>query len=219
MKEAITIISIISTLSINLFKATIEQSQNKVFPPSTIINTSVDKDVKEDNQQKNLSESREAINTNINDQKIDENNIDHSSTLQSESTYKETELSSKNTNKEDTNIPTKEGFNYLGNHYDLGYFSGTGFVPTWTNTVFQWNDFPKHYLVELNSYPGQTIFGLQIGSEVTVNGNSYTVYDIVYNQANDQEGLDMVLNSEAAISIKVCVSSSDNSALNLYFLK
>lgn len=112
-----------------------------------------------------------------------------------------------------------DGVSYLGQSYELGYFSGTGYVPTWTNTVYQWNDFPSHYLVEFNSWPGQTIFDLRLGSEVTISGVTYTVYDIIYNQANDQQGLDLVLYSGASASMQVCVSANDDSALNLYFLQ
>ncbi|MEQ7220929.1 hypothetical protein ABQD56_07325 [Vagococcus fluvialis] len=218
MKEAITIISIISALSINLFKTSIEQSPKMPFSPSEIVDSLVNKDSKETNEQ---TESSFSINSN-NLEEINETtkkDIDGNSTLKTKPISEMTEPSSNSSDKRVSNSQIKDGFNYLGHHYELGNFSGTGFVPTWTNTVFQWNDFPTHYLVELNSYPGQTIFDLQIGSEVILNGQTYTVYNIVYNQANDQEGLDMVLNSGAAISIQVCVSSSENSSLNLYFLK
>lgn len=218
MKEAITIISIISALSINLFKTSIEQSPKMPFSPSEIVDSLVNKDSKETNEQ---TESSFSINSN-NLEEINETtkkDIDGNSTLKTKPISEMTEPSSNSSDKRVSSSQIKDGFNYLGHHYELGNFSGTGFVPTWTNTVFQWNDFPTHYLVELNSYPGQTIFDLQIGSEVILNGQTYTVYNIVYNQANDQEGLDMVLNSGAAISIQVCVSSSENSSLNLYFLK
>ena len=119
---------------------------------------------------------------------------------------------------EEIEKPKFSGVSYLGNNYELGYFSGTGYVPTWTNQVFQWNDFPSHYLAEYNSNPGQAIFNLRIGSEVTISGQSYIVYDIVYNQANDQEGLDLVLNSGANASIQVCTSTLDDATLNIYFL-
>ena len=119
---------------------------------------------------------------------------------------------------EEIEKPVFSGVSYLGNNYELGYFSGTGYVPTWTNQVFQWNDFPSHYLAEYNSNPGQAIFNLRIGSEVTISGQSYIVYDIVYNQANDQEGLDLVLNSGANASIQVCTSTLDDATLNIYFL-
>lgn len=119
---------------------------------------------------------------------------------------------------EEIEKPKFSGVSYLGNNYELGYFSGTGYVPTWTNQVFQWNDFPSHYLAEYNSNPGQAIFNLRVGSEVTISGQSYIVYDIVYNQANDQEGLDLVLNSGANASIQVCTSTLDDATLNIYFL-
>ncbi|MFI3804497.1 hypothetical protein [Vagococcus fluvialis] len=218
MKEAITIISIISALSVNLFKASIDQPQKALINPSEIVDSLVEKDSKETNEQ---TESSFSINSN-NLEEINETtkkDIDGNSTLKTKPISEMTEPSSNSSDKRVSNSQIKDGFNYLGHHYELGNFSGTVFVPTWTNTVFQWNDFPTHYLVELNSYPGQTIFDLQIGSEVIINGQTYTVYNIVYNQANDQEGLDMVLNSGAAISIQVCVSSSENSSLNLYFLK
>ncbi|MBO0420458.1 MAG: hypothetical protein ACRCVH_06130 [Vagococcus fluvialis] len=217
MKEAITIISIISALSINLFKTSIEQSPKMPFSPSEIVDSLVH------NEEHQLDESFQFIDSTIIKEKTKQKvttNSKNNSTLHTESTSEIKESTS--SNNSDSKIPSPKntnGFNYLGHHYDLGNFSGTGFVPTWTNTVFQWNDFPNHYLVELNSYPGQTIFDLQIGSEVTLNGQAYTVYNIVYSQANNQEGLDMVLNSGAAISIQVCVSSSENSALNLYFLR
>lgn len=218
MKEAITIISIISALSINLFKTSIEQSQKTLLSPSEIIDSFIDKDNKDRNEQIESSFSTDSSILKETNKPI-ESDIDINSTIKTKSTSEITDSTSKNSDEVIPSSQNKDGFNYLGHHYELGNFSGTGFVPTWTNTVFQWNDFPTHYLVELNSYPGQTIFDLQIGSEVIINGQTYTVYNIVYNQANDQEGLDMVLNSGAAISIQVCVSSSENSSLNLYFLK
>ena len=116
-------------------------------------------------------------------------------------------------------IPVHTGVSYLGYDYDLGNFDGIGFVPSWTNTVFQWNDFPKHYLIEKNSYPGQTIFGLTIGSEVIISGVTFNVYDIVYNIENDFEALNLVLFNEAAATMQVCVTDDEDAALNLYFLR
>lgn len=111
------------------------------------------------------------------------------------------------------------GVSYLGYDYELGYFSGFDYLPAWTNKVYQWTNFPNHYLVEKASYPGQTIFGLQLGSTVIIEGVSYTVYDIVYNHPNNQEALGLVLYSGAAASMQVCVSLDDDADLNLYFLR
>ncbi|MBO0487329.1 hypothetical protein [Vagococcus fluvialis] len=61
MKEAITIISIISALSINLFKTSIEQSPKMPFSPSEIVDSLVNKDSKETNEQ---TESSFSINSN-----------------------------------------------------------------------------------------------------------------------------------------------------------
>ena len=47
MKEAITIISIISTLSVNLFKSSINQPQKALINPSEIVDSLVNKDSKE----------------------------------------------------------------------------------------------------------------------------------------------------------------------------
>ena len=120
---------------------------------------------------------------------------------------------------EQSNQENFSGVSYLGYDYELGYFSGFDYLPPWTNMVYQWTNFPNHYLVEKASYPGQTIFGLQIGSTVVIEGVSYKVYDIVYNHPNNQEALDMVLYSGAAASMQVCVSLDDDADLNLYFLR
>ena len=61
MKEAITIISIISTLSVNLFKASINQPQKALINPSEIVDSLVEKDSKETNEQ---TESSFSINSN-----------------------------------------------------------------------------------------------------------------------------------------------------------
>lgn len=110
-------------------------------------------------------------------------------------------------------------FSYLGYHYDLDVFSGTGFVPSETNCVYQWTNFPSHYLIEKNSPPGRTISNVRIGTEVIINGYSFFVYDIVYNQENDQEALDMVWFSDASVTMQVCTTDAGDSPLNIYFLK
>lgn len=116
-------------------------------------------------------------------------------------------------------VDYSSGVNYLGYHYELDYFSGFGYLPAWTNNVYQWNNFPSHYLIEKQSYPGQTIFGLHVGTPVIIEGVTYEIYDIIYNQPNNKDALDMVVNSEAEATIQVCVSTEDDSALNLYFLR
>ena len=111
------------------------------------------------------------------------------------------------------------GFNYSGYHYEIGHFTGFDYLPVWTNIVYQWTNFPNHYLIENQSYPGQTIFGLDIGSSVIIDGTEFHVYDILYNQPNDQLALENVIYSGASASIQVCASTNDDAELNLYFLK
>ena len=41
-----------------------------------------------------------------------------------------------------------DGFNFKGHHFALSTFSGGGQVPMETPYVFQWTDYPKHYLID-----------------------------------------------------------------------
>ena len=44
------------------------------------------------------------------------------------------------------------------------------------NNIYKWTDwYATHYLIELAGNAGKTIWGVNVGSKITVNGKTYTV--------------------------------------------
>lgn len=66
--------------------------------------------------------------------------------------------------------------------------------------MYQWADYPKHYLVERQSCTGQTITSLQTGIQVVKDGQTFTVYDIAYHQ-DRQTAQSLVYNNNGSMTI------------------
>lgn len=113
-----------------------------------------------------------------------------------------------------------DGFNFRGHHFPLSTFSGSGAVPLETPYVYQWTDYPKHYLVERVSPPGRVIQQLQVGDTVTINGSVYTVHHIARGVDPDVDAHGAIFNSTSAISIQTCELGkgiNGKSLLTLFF--
>ena len=118
-----------------------------------------------------------------------------------------------------TSVPaqTTSGFNVNGHHFDIGSFSGTGLVPT--DKVYQWSSLRGWYLIDINSVAARYTSSLGVGSPVTVNGRTYHVTHVFYNQPNNGATLDTVKSmlGSNAIGWQTCNSERHLSNLNLWF--
>lgn len=115
-------------------------------------------------------------------------------------------------------IARTDGFNFNGNHYDIGSFSGVGQVPA-SSLVYQWADYTAHLhiLVERLSVPGGTIRQLAIGSKLTINGNTYTVFNERNGVINNGDAYASLSNGNPAVTIQVCDSADSNSTLTIWY--
>lgn len=123
------------------------------------------------------------------------------------------------TNTATTNAPaqTTSGFNVNGHHFDIGSFSGTGLVPA--DKVYQWSSLGGWYLIDINSVAAGYAGSLGVGSAVTVNGRTYHVTHVLYNQPNNSTTLGTVQSmlGSNAIGWQICNSEGHMSNLNLWF--
>lgn len=104
-------------------------------------------------------------------------------------------------------IPTQtktDGFNFRGHHFPLSSFSGSGQVPAETPYIFMWNDRPSHYLIEQVSPAGRVIQQVQMGDEIVIDGNTYTVHHIERGVVNDDTAWDVLTGTPAAITFQTC---------------
>lgn len=115
-------------------------------------------------------------------------------------------------------IARTDGFNFNGNHYDIGSFSGTGQVPA-SSLVYQWADYTSHLhiLVERLSVPGGTIRQLTIGSKLTINGNTYTIFNERNGVVNNSDAYASLSNGNPAVTIQVCDSADPHSTLTIWY--
>lgn len=115
-------------------------------------------------------------------------------------------------------IARTDGFNFNGNHYDIGSFSGVGQVPA-SSLVYQWADYTAHLhiLVERLSVPGGTIRQLAIGSKLTINGNTYTVFNERNGVINGGDAYASLSNGNPAVTIQVCDSADPHSTLTIWY--
>lgn len=115
-------------------------------------------------------------------------------------------------------IARTDGFNFNGNHYDIGSFSGEGQVPA-SSLVYQWADYTAHLhiLVERLSVPGGTIRQLAIGSKLTINGNTYTVFNERNGVVNNGDAYASLSNGNPAVTIQVCDSADPHSTLTIWY--
>ncbi|MDN6731707.1 MAG: hypothetical protein L0L39_05950, partial [Atopostipes suicloacalis] len=121
-------------------------------------------------------------------------------------------------NKEEPAPARTDGFNFNGNHFSLAKFSGGGKVPAETNHVFQWTDKPDHYLIERVSPAGRAVTSVGVGTEIIINGTSYTVSNVERNIPNNDAGIDYLYKHNAAITFQTCErTKGSNGRSNLRF--
>ena len=109
-----------------------------------------------------------------------------------------------------------DGFNFNGYHYDIHWFSGDGYVPA-DQYIYQWTELPNHYLIEKYGQAGNSVGTIQIGTQIIINGQTYTCYKIL-NHINRLNGYDVLINEHATISAQTCeVDGGD--WLTLWFFK
>jgi hypothetical protein len=133
-----------------------------------------------------------------------------------QSSQQSTQHSTTATNSK-TPAQTTSGFNVNGHHFDIGSFSGTGLVPS--DKVYQWSSLNGWYLIDINSVAAGYASSLGVGSAVTVNGRTYHVTHVLYNQPNNSTTLSTVQSmlGSNAIGWQICNSEGHMSNLNLWF--
>ena len=95
------------------------------------------------------------------------------------------------------------GFNFNGHHYPIAWFSGSGYVPTDGN-IYRWSEMPNHYLIERAGMAGGTIRELGVGSKITIDGQTYTVFKVLSGVANDENAFNLLTSQDAAITFQSC---------------
>lgn len=113
--------------------------------------------------------------------------------------------------------PRTDGFNFNGQHFELSSFSGLGRVPQWTPYIYQWVDDPSHYLIEKASDAGNAIWSIGIGDQVTINGQTYTVFNMMSNVTNDDYAYGILKSQGATVTWQTCDFSDPNSTLTIWF--
>ena len=141
------------------------------------------------------------------------------STTKPATSSKPAETKTEQSTAKQESVPTS-GFSFAGQTFGIRSFSGSGFVPSETNYVYQWTAKPSHYLVERISPAGRIINSLGVGSKVTVNGRTYTVTSVKYNIPNDHAASKLVFSVTNGISFQTCTTTKgDNgkSHVNIWF--
>ena len=95
------------------------------------------------------------------------------------------------------------GFNFNGHHYPIAWFSGSGYVPADGN-IYRWSEMPNHYLIERAGMAGGTIRELGVGSKITIDGQTYTVFKVLSGVANDENVFNLLTSQGAAITFQSC---------------
>lgn len=95
------------------------------------------------------------------------------------------------------------GFNFNGHHYPIAWFSGSGYVPADGN-IYSWSEMPNHYLIERAGMAGGTIRELGVGSKITIDGQTYTVFKVLSGVANDENAFNLLTSQGAAITFQSC---------------
>lgn len=95
------------------------------------------------------------------------------------------------------------GFNFNGHHYPIAWFSGSGYVPADGN-IYRWSEMPNHYLIERTGMAGGTIRELGIGSQVTIDGQTYTIFNVISGVANDENAFNLLTSQGAAVTFQSC---------------
>lgn len=104
------------------------------------------------------------------------------------------------------------GFNFNGHHYPIAWFSGSGYVPADGN-IYRWSEMPNHYLIERAGMAGGTIRELGVGSKITIDGQTYTVFKVLSGVANDENAFNLLTSQGAAITFQSCDATYDANGL------
>lgn len=111
------------------------------------------------------------------------------------------------------------GFNFNGHHYPIAWFSGSGYVPADGN-VYRWSEMPNHYLIERAGMAGGTIRELGVGSKITIDGQTYTVFKVLSGVANDENAFNLLTSQGAAVTFQSCdatYGANDLANLTIWF--
>lgn len=95
-----------------------------------------------------------------------------------------------------------DGFSFNGYHYDIRWFSGEEYV-TANQYIYRWTKLANHYLIEKYGQARNTIWTIQVGTQIIINGHTYTCYKIL-NHINRLNGYDVLINEHAVISAQTC---------------
>ncbi|CAI3456312.1 hypothetical protein [Enterococcus cecorum] len=95
------------------------------------------------------------------------------------------------------------GFNFNDHHYPIAWFSGSGYVPADGN-IYRWSEMPNHYLIERAGMAGGTIRELGVGSKITIDGQTYTVFKVLSGVANDENAFNLLTSQGAAVTFQSC---------------
>lgn len=113
-----------------------------------------------------------------------------------------------------------DGFNLNGYHFNISYFSGTGHVPA-DNNVYLWTDYTQHphYLIERMGSATPAIRSANIGTQITINGKTYTVFNIIHGIQNDSNAYNALSNGSPAITIQSCDTPDNDSVLTIWYAR
>lgn len=110
-----------------------------------------------------------------------------------------------------------DGFNVNGYHFNISSFSGAGHVPA-DNNVYLWADYTQHphYLIERMGSASAAIRTADVGTQITINGSTYTVFNVVHGVQNDSNAYNALSNGSPAITIQSCDTANENSVLTIW---
>lgn len=113
-----------------------------------------------------------------------------------------------------------DGFNVNGYHFNISSFSGAGHVPA-DNNVYLWADYTQHphYLIERMGSASPAIRSANIGTQITINGKTYTVFNIIHGIQNDSNAYNALSNGSPAITIQSCDTPDKNSVLTIWYAR
>ena len=143
------------------------------------------------------------------------------SSQQQQSKIEASTPSSEPTQPQPTQTQTQtDGFNLNGYHFNISYFSGTGHVPA-DNNVYLWTDYTQHphYLIERMGSATPAIRSANIGTQITINGKTYTVFNIIHGIQNDINAYNALSNGSPAITIQSCDTPDNDSILTIWYAR
>ncbi len=116
--------------------------------------------------------------------------------------------------------PQTDGFNVNGYHFNISSFSGAGHVPA-DNNVYLWADYTQHphYLIERMGSASAAIRTAGVGTQITINGSTYTVFNVVHGVQNDSNAYNALSNGSPAITIQSCDTANENSVLTIWYAR